>query len=229
MNVAIIVAAGAGQRMASARAKQFLNLGGEPVLVHALRSFERCAEVDEVILVLPETERKTFSSQLSAFGLEKVKRNIAGGQERQDSVFLGLQLIEPQRTEIVIIHDGVRPLVTSEQITGVIQQAREVGAALLAAPATDTVKEVQDCRVVNTLDRRRVYLVQTPQAFRADIILAAHQRARAQGLRATDDAALVEQCGFPVAVVEGTWENIKITRPEDLALAEFLLSKRVEQ
>jgi 2-C-methyl-D-erythritol 4-phosphate cytidylyltransferase len=222
MNIAIVVAAGAGQRMAAARAKQFLDLGGEPVVVHTLRAFERCAEVDEVILVLPETERAAFASQLAGFGLRKIKHLVAGGHERQDSVANGLQLIQPQNTGMVIVHDGVRPLVTSEQISRTIQQAQRTGAAVSAVPATDTVKEVEDHLVIKTLDRRRLYLVQTPQAFRADIIVAAYERARAEGLRATDDAALVEHCGFPVAVVEGTWQNVKITRPEDLILAEFL-------
>lgn len=225
MNIAIIVAAGTGQRLRARRAKQFLDLCGEPVVVHALRPFEQCAEVDQVILVLPEPEREAFAARLPTFGLKKVTHIVVGGRERQDSVWQGLQLVDPALTEIVIIHDGVRPLITAEQISRVIQQARRSGAAILATRVTDTIKEVEGDRVIKTLDRRRLYLVQTPQAFGAEILVSAYQRARAEGLRATDDAALVEQFGVSVSVVEGSGDNLKITWPEDLALAEFLLKR----
>jgi len=226
VNSAIIVAAGEGQRLGTQRAKQFLDLCGEPVLVHTLKAFDQCTDVHQVILVVPTEVRETFAAQLPAFGLKKVSRIIAGGRERQDSVWRGLQLVDTTLTEMVVIHDGVRPLVTPEQIQGVIDQARSSGAATLAIPVTDTIKEVEGSQVIKTLDRRRLYLVQTPQAFRAEILVSAYQRACAEGLRATDDAALVEQCGVPVTIVEGSRDNLKITWPEDLALAEFLLLKR---
>jgi 2-C-methyl-D-erythritol 4-phosphate cytidylyltransferase len=226
VNTAIIVAAGEGQRLGTLRPKQFLDLCGEPMLVHTLRAFDHCADVDEVILVLAAEERDAFAGGLSAFNLKKVSRVVAGGSERQDSVWQGLHWVDSARTEIVAVHDGVRPLVTPEQISRVLAQARRSGAATLAIPVTDTIKEVEGAQVMKTLDRRRLYLVQTPQAFRTEILVTAYQRARAEGRRATDDAALVEQCGLAVAVVEGSRENMKITWPEDLALAEFLLKRR---
>jgi 2-C-methyl-D-erythritol 4-phosphate cytidylyltransferase len=226
VNIAIIVAAGSGHRLDGQRAKQFLDLCGEPVLVHALRAFEQCGKVEQVILVLPESERESFAARLPVYGLRKIARIVGGGPERQDSVWCGLQQIDLSLTDVVIIHDGVRPLITADQISRVIDKARRAEAAIIAVPVTDTLKEVEGDRVVQTLDRRRYYLVQTPQAFRAGIIIGAHQRARDEGFRATDDAALVERCGMCVSVVEGSWDNLKITWPEDLALAEFLLKRR---
>lgn len=226
VNTAIIVAAGEGQRLGTPRPKQFLELCGEPVLVHTLRAFDCCADVDEVILVLAAEERETFAGCLSAFNLNKVSQVVEGGAERQDSVWQGLQRVDRARTEIVAVHDGVRPLVTPGHISRVVAQARRSGAATLAVPVTDTIKEVEGAQVLKTLDRRRLYLVQTPQAFRTEILVSAYTRARAEGRRATDDAALVEQCGLAVAVVEGSRDNVKITWPEDLALAEFLLKRR---
>jgi 2-C-methyl-D-erythritol 4-phosphate cytidylyltransferase len=215
-----------GQRLERPRAKQFLHLCGEPVVVHALKAFEQCPQVDRVLLVLPETDRDAFADLLPAFGMKKVSQIVAGGRERQDSVWHGLQMVDLDHTEIVAVHDGVRPLITPAQISRVIDQARRSGAAILAIPVTDTLKEVEADQVIKTLDRRRLYLVQTPQAFRAEILIDAYQRAYAEGLRATDDAALVEQGGGSVSVVEGSHDNLKITWPEDLALAEFLLKRR---
>lgn len=226
VNTAIIVAAGEGRRLEASRHKQFLDLCGEPVVVHTLRAFERCADIDEVILVLPADQCDEFASDLPAYRLGKVSRVVAGGPERQDSVWQGLRWVDVARTEIVVVHDGVRPLVRPEQISRVLAQARRWGAATLAIPVTDTVKEVDDFQVKRTLDRGRLHLVQTPQAFRAEILVSAYRQALAEGRRATDDAALVEQCGVTVAVVEGSRENLKITWPEDLALAEFLLKRR---
>ncbi len=225
MNVAIIVAGGIGRRMGAARAKPFLELCGEPVVIHTLRAFEACPAVDEIILVVPESEQQGVMARLASSGLVKVTRVVVGGAERQDSVWNGLQQIDRAATELVIIHDGVRPLVTPDEITAVAEEARRSGAAIPALPATDTIKEVEGNRVIKTLDRHRLYLVQTPQAFRAEIIISAHERARAEGRQATDDAALVEQAGFPVSIVGGSRTNFKITWPEDLVIAEYLLKR----
>ncbi|RMG54322.1 MAG: 2-C-methyl-D-erythritol 4-phosphate cytidylyltransferase [Acidobacteria bacterium] len=225
MNVAIIVAGGIGRRMGAARAKPFLELCGEPVVIHTLRAFEACSAVDEIILVVHERERQEAMARLSSGDLAKVARVVVGGPERQDSVWNGLRHVDRAATELVIIHDGVRPLITPDQIAAVAEEARRSGAAILALPATDTIKEVEGNRVIKTLDRHRLYLVQTPQAFRAEIIISAHERARAEGRRATDDAALVEQAGFPVSIVGGSRINFKITWPEDLVIAEFLLKR----
>lgn len=226
MNVAIIVAAGAGQRMGSERPKQFLNLCGEPVLVHTVRAFEQCRSVDQIIVVLPEQDHFDMATQLSAAGFNKIVNVVPGGQERQDSVWNGLQAVDAAKTDIVVIHDGVRPLVTGEEITAVIAEAHRSGAAVVGYPVTDTLKEVQSSRIIKTVDRRRFYLVQTPQAFRFSIILSAYQRALSDGVGATDDASLVERGDCVVTVVPGSRQNIKITWPEDLALAEFWLQRR---
>jgi 2-C-methyl-D-erythritol 4-phosphate cytidylyltransferase len=222
----IVVAAGTGQRLGAERPKQFLSLCGEPVLIHTLRAFESCRQVNQIILVLPEHDRTKFSTNLPAYGLKKIARIVHGGPERQDSVWNGLQVLDPAQTDIVLVHDGARPLVTSEEIAKVVSEAQQNGAATIGYPVTDTLKEVESGQIIKTVDRRRFYLVQTPQAFRVDILLNAYQRAFDGGLRATDDATLVEQSGVPVSVVEGSRENIKITWPDDLALAEFWLNRR---
>ena len=157
--------------------------------------------------------------------MRKVSRVVAGGSERQESVSKGLQAINSPNAEIVVVHNAVRPFVSVSQIIEVIERAKAVGAALLALPVTDTVKEVTDGIVARTLDRRQIYLAQTPQAFRIDLLREAHRRANKENLLATDDAALVEGLGVPVAIVEGSPQNIKITRPSDLALGEMILKE----
>jgi len=223
VNVAIVAAAGYGQRLGAKRAKQFLDLAGEPVLIRTLRHFEECPHVDQIIVALPEEEKDPFTQLASAFRLKKIAHLIAGGEERQESVYNALQVVPREHTEIIVVHDGVRPFVTSEEIARVIEAARAVGAAILAVPASDTVKEVEGNRVIRTLNRSRLYLVQTPQAFRSEVLFEAYERAMREGFIATDDAALVEHYGWPVCVVEGSARNIKITWPEDLILGEALL------
>lgn len=225
MNVAIVPAAGQGRRMGGGTAKQFLELAGEPVLVHTLRRFDACPSIDDVVVVLPEGAAAGFLQTAAAAGLRKVSRVVAGGAERQDSVARGLAVVRPETANVVVVHDGVRPFVTPEQIAAVVERAAATGAAILAVRATDTVKEVDGDGVVRTLDRGRVALAQTPQAFRYEWFRDAVERARAGGWTVTDDASLVEQAGYPVEIVEGSPFNVKITRPEDLALARFLLEQ----
>jgi 2-C-methyl-D-erythritol 4-phosphate cytidylyltransferase len=157
--------------------------------------------------------------------LRKITRVITGGSERQESVAKGLQAINNPNSKIVIVHDGVRPFVTVQQIIEVIDRAKESGAAMLALPVTDTVKEVTDGVVTRTLDRKHIYLAQTPQAFRIDLLREAHRKASVDNVMATDDAALVERLGATVAVVEGSPHNIKITRKQDLAMAELIMKE----
>jgi 2-C-methyl-D-erythritol 4-phosphate cytidylyltransferase len=225
MNTAIIPAAGQGRRMGAPRAKQFLELGREPVLVHTLKRFDACSAIDAVIVVLPAEATSGFLEIAGRSGLRKVVRVVTGGAERRDSVAKGLAAVRPDPDAIVVVHDGVRPFVTPAQIAEVVERARATGGALLALYATDTVKEVGEGRVVRTLDRARIALAQTPQAFRYPIIAEAYERARREAWDATDDASLVERLGHPVEVVEGSPVNIKITRPEDLPLARFILSE----
>ena len=222
--VAIIPAAGSGIRMESKRAKQFLTLDGKPILALTLEPFQE-SSVDAVVLVVPQDDVEYCREDIvERFGLTKVEKIVPGGKRRQDSVRLGLEATEG-KYDFVLIHDGVRPLIEKEIIEGVIKEAMVNRAVITALPARETVKEVNDLRhVVKTYDRKRVWMVQTPQAFRYQDILGAHQKALKEGWEeATDDALLVEKSGITVKVVEGSEKNIKVTTPHDLELARILL------
>ncbi len=203
--------------------KAFLSLLGEPILLRALRPFEACADVHRVLVVVPEELCSRAEEMLGSASVTKLEAVIAGGPERTHSVFRALRAIPHDVADIILVHDGVRPFVTPEEIARVIARARTSGAAILAVPLAETVKEVEDERIVSTLDRRRLYLAQTPQAFRATLLREAYERAMREGIVATDDAALVERCGWPVFIVAGSARNLKITWPEDLFMAEALL------
>jgi 2-C-methyl-D-erythritol 4-phosphate cytidylyltransferase len=222
LNTAIIPAAGIGARMHADRAKQMLELGGVPVLVHTLRRFQQCDAVDQIILVLQPAQTTDMLGLVSRYNLTKVARVVGGGAERQDSVYRGLQVVREENAGIIIVHDAVRPFVKPEEIRAVIERAESTGAALMALAATDTIKQVKSGRVQRTLDRRRIYYAQTPQAFRYSVIRDAFERAYAEGFMGTDESQLVERFGHRVSVVEGSPINIKITRPFDLRLAEVI-------
>ncbi|MFL6216745.1 MAG: 2-C-methyl-D-erythritol 4-phosphate cytidylyltransferase [Blastocatellia bacterium] len=222
LNIAVIPAAGIGSRMHIDRAKQMLELAGVPLLVHTLRRFEACDAVHQVILVLQPNLTSDVLALISRHNLKKIARVVGGGAERQDSVYRGLQVIQPQTAGVVAVHDAVRPFVRPEEIRLVIERAEATGAALMALAATDTIKQVHRGRVQRTLDRKRIYHAQTPQAFRYEIIKEAYDRAYAEGYTATDDSQLVERAGHRVAVIEGSPLNIKITRPLDLRIAEAI-------
>lgn len=214
---AIIVAAGEGIRFGGE--KQAAALGGKAVLEWSLSAFERSPEVSEIILVL---KRDRFARQdLSRFG--KISQVAPGGRERQDSVSSGLSLVDPARTEIVLVHDGVRPLVSEEMIHRVILGARRFGAAVPVIPLEDTIKRGDGEWVIGTEDRTNLYRTQTPQGFQYDILMGALKAAEGAGRYATDEASLVEQAGGRVALVEGDPRNIKITSPGDLKIAEALI------
>jgi 2-C-methyl-D-erythritol 4-phosphate cytidylyltransferase len=219
----LIVAAGAGRRFQASVAKQFVELGGEPLLVRTVRNFNASACIDQIVIVLPATEITEFREALAGYHFEKVVDLIAGGAERQDSVAAGLAWSEEHMPEMILVHDGVRPFAEESLIRRVLIAAREHGAAIPAVRPADTVKRGGEGFVLETLDREELYLVQTPQAFRAQILRAAYDHARQTGMRATDEAALVEAIGYRVALVEGSPRNMKITRKEDLRVAEMLL------
>ena len=225
LNTAIIPAAGIGARMHADRAKQMLELGGVPLIVHTLRRFEQCDQVDRVILVLQPNLTQEVLALVSRHNLKKVARVVAGGAERQDSVYRGLLVIKPEDAGIIAVHDAVRPFVRPDEIRAVIERAESKGAALMAVAATDTIKQVKTSRVQRTLERRQIFYAQTPQAFRYEIIREAYERAYRDGFMATDDSQLVERLGHRVSVVEGSPINIKITRPFDLKLAEVIHSE----
>jgi len=225
MNIAIIAAAGAGTRMASDRPKQFLLLAGTPVLIHTLKVFEQCESIQEVIVVLPAEESAGFLSLAGKFGLRKVARVVPGGVTRADSVKRGLAAIRAATAEIVVVHDGVRPFVTVEEIDATVAAAQIDGAAILVAPVTDTIKQVSDQRVERTLDRGVLRRAMTPQCFRYEVLRQAYQAADVTDASLTDESVLVEKIGIPVSVVEGSPRNIKITTADDLAIAEAILGE----
>lgn len=228
MNVAIIPAAGSGTRLGAATPKQFIEIAGEPVIMHTLRRFDACPEIDLVAVALPENRLQDFESQARRHGFGKRLRAVSGGSERSESIANALEIVDDLAPEIVVIHDAVRPFVAPELITAVIDRARAAGAAIVARRATDTIKEVEEGFILRTIDRRRIYHAQTPQAFRYDLYRRANDDARRSGLGAdhfTDDAMLVERLGARVAIIEGPASNLKITTPEDLLLAEGLLSQ----
>jgi 2-C-methyl-D-erythritol 4-phosphate cytidylyltransferase len=225
MNVAIIAAAGRGERAGGKRAKQFQELGGIPVIIHTLRRFEHSSTIGQTIVVLQADEVSSFLALAGRYGLAKLSRVVAGGETRTESIWRGLQAVRAATAGVVAVHDGVRPFVTVEEIDRVVRKAEETGAAILAARATDTIKEVASGCIERTLARESLWHAQTPQAFRYDLLRRAYERAREEACDATDDSALVEQLGVAVSVVEGSARNIKITRPEDFALAEILLKE----
>jgi 2-C-methyl-D-erythritol 4-phosphate cytidylyltransferase len=228
MNVAIVVAAGKGTRLGGDRPKQFLELGGVPIIVHALRQFERSREISEVITVLPAEDTAGFQSVAKKFGLTKAGRAIAGGATRAQSVRCGLNAISD--AEIVAVHDGVRPFVTPDEIDRVVEAAMPTGAAILTALVSDTIKRVAGPRVVETLPRAQLRRALTPQCFRFEVLKEAYQALdalEAEGIEITDDSLLVERLEIEIVAVEGNARNIKITTQADLAWAESLLASVV--
>ncbi len=227
MKVTVLVpAAGSGTRMGKGVKKQFLLLAGRPVLAHTLQFFEQIKEVSEIIPIVPQDELEhCLEDCVDGQNLKKVKRVVPGGHQRQDSVFNGLKSVEPG-TDVVMVHDGVRPFLTPELVDELLKALDVCDGAILAVPAKDTLKEVtKDGVVKKTLDRKSCYQVQTPQAFRYHVLKNAFEKAYADGFYGTDEASLVERCGGKVKVVTGSYSNIKITTPEDMVMAEALLKK----
>lgn len=224
---ALIPAAGMGRRMGKAVAKQFLPLGDRPMLAHTLLAFQRAAEVDEIIPILSEEDMENcLRDIIEPFHITKVRTLVVGGKERQDSVFNGLEKVEKD-TAVVIVHDGVRPFVTLELIREAVEAARRGECVAVGVPLKDTVKEVDAKGVVrHTLERSRLWAIQTPQAFPAKVLKRAYEESYKHQVYGTDDAMLVERAGTKVRVIMGSYENIKITTPEDLILAEEILKRR---
>lgn len=225
---AVIAAGGAGRRLGGEVAKQFTELAGRPLLLHTLRPFLDDSRFVAIVLVLPAEEAAEPPAWLAALAREELRLEVvAGGRERGDSVRLGVEAT-PENADVVLVHDGVRPLVDAGVIERVLDAlARGHAGAVAALPVSDTIKEVDESGfVVRTLDRSRLWAVQTPQGFPRAVILDAYRRAAADGVVATDDAALVERYGGVVALVEGSPDNLKVTRPGDLALAEAIIASR---
>ena len=217
--IAIIAAGGQGKRIIATDSerklpKQFLMLRDKPVLAHTVDKFERCELVDEI----------GYCSQaiVDKYSFRKVRKVICGGKERQDSVHLGLKAC-PNNTSIVVIHDGVRPLISVDRISESIKMCQEKKAVVVAVPVEETIKRVEQGNIVTTLDRSKLWLTQTPQTFEYKLILDAYGKAEENNSVGTDDSVLVERLGHEVTILEGDYKNIKITTMEDLHAAEKLL------
>ncbi len=225
--VAVVPAGGTGKRMGAGTPKQFLMLDGVPMMLHSLRALERAPSVAEVVLVVPKQERaRALTEVVERYGLKKVLKVVPGGATRQESVHHGLNEVDAD-VEIVVVHDAVRPFVTEDLIERSIEAARKHGGAIAAVPMKDTPKQAgPDGLIQKTLDRAGLWLAQTPQTFRRALVVEAYRKAEIERLHATDDAALVERLGHKVGIVQGSWENIKITMPEDMILAEAILASR---
>ena len=224
MNFAIIVAAGQGTRMGGTLSKQYLPLDGLPILRRTLDVFIHSGHFQKIVVVAAVADKAYCRRKvLDALDMGQTIRLVSGGRERQESVFNGLEAIDGQDGDVVLIHDGVRPLIPFAVLDGCIDGTQTHGACIAAVPASDTLKRVDaDGHIAQTLPRTTIWQAQTPQGFRLGLIREAHQRARKEGFRSTDDAQLVERLGHRVAIVPGSRFNIKITTPEDLPLAEAI-------
>ena len=224
--IAIILAAGTGRRMGGETPKLFLPLGGRPILSYTLEAFEKAEQVRAVVVVTHESMSDACQKGIvERFGLRKVTDLIVGGAERQDSVRAGLHAVRG-RADIVVVHDGDRPFVTPDLIDNSVEMCKESEGAVTAVPLTDTVKVAKAGRVIETLDRTRLWAAQTPQTFPFDLLWEAHEKARSERIKGTDEASLVERLGHSPTLIEGLQENIKITTPGDLLLAETILKNR---
>ncbi|MDI6716273.1 MAG: 2-C-methyl-D-erythritol 4-phosphate cytidylyltransferase [Actinomycetota bacterium] len=227
MNLAIIVAAGKGKRMGLKGGKQFITLLDKPLLAYTLVSFQQAASIDSIVIVTTQEDHDKSLSVTEKFNIVKVDRVVIGGEERQDSVYNGLKAAKDfKKVDVVVVHDGARPLVEPELIDRVVDGVAGCHGAIAGIPAKDTIKLVSGDQVFKTIDRTQLWQIQTPQAFLFDALLAAHEKAKADKFYGTDDSVLVERIGGKVRVVMGSDENIKVTTPTDLALAEAILRNR---
>jgi len=221
MNTAIIVAAGSGTRFKSDKPKQFVEIHGKPLIVHTLERFQAAASIQAIILVLPDGRIDEFAKITERFPFEKLFAVVAGGSTRAESVQKGFDAIAPA-TEIVAVHDGARPLVSPNEIDATVEKAKATGAACLVASVIDTIKTVRGDEIANTLDREKLRRALTPQAFRVEVLERAFNVGDLSE-SVTDECYLVERLGHPIAFVEGSARNIKITHLDDLVLADALL------
>jgi 2-C-methyl-D-erythritol 4-phosphate cytidylyltransferase len=223
---ALIPAAGQGRRVGSGTEKQFLRMGTKVLLAHTLARFEATPTIDQIVVIVPPGREAFCDTEVvKAEGFRKISRVIAGAETRQGSVAAGFQYIS-EEVDIVVVHDGARPFVTPSLIQAAIDMAAAAGSVVVAVPESDTLKRVTgDHTVVETLDRRQLWRAQTPQAFRRHILQEALRYAARHQIEATDEASLVESLHYPVRVIPGSTWNFKVTSPDDLVLAECLLTR----
>lgn len=222
---AVIPAAGLGRRFGDGANKQFLMLGGKPLLIWAIQALEGLPDIYEIIPVLKDGDMESGIRMIEEYGIKKVRRIAPGGKERQDSVFHGLKIVS-NKEGIVIVHDAVRPLIEPSLVAHAITQLKDCEGVVVGVPVKDTIKEVEEGEVKRTLRRDGLWSVQTPQVFRYETIYEAYDRAVKESFYSTDDSALVEKYGGRVRMVMGSYKNIKITTPEDMKMAELFLEMR---
>lgn len=226
---AVIVAAGSGKRMGASGNKLWLTLAGKSILAHTVECFATHPLIEKTILVVSERDVQEVKKWLSTVPFQDRIKLTVGGAERQDSVRAGLHQLKDS-VEYVLVHDGARPFITDEQIKAIIAKVQQDDATVMAVPVKDTIKVVNpDGMVQSTPQRQSLWAVQTPQAFRLSLLIEAHEKAEASKQMGTDDAMLVEWLGKPVSVLMGSYENIKITTPDDLWFGEEILRKRRER
>lgn len=222
----VIVAAGIGKRMKSKLNKQYILLNEKPILAHTIERFEQNEYIDEIIVVARSEEIDYCKySVIDKYEFKKVEGVVGGGVERQDSVYNGLKACDKE-TSVVLIHDGARPFIKDEEIESIIIETLENDACVIGVRVKDTIKVVSSKKyIIDTPDREYLWAVHTPQAFRYSLILEAHEMCKREGLSVTDDSMLVEKLGVKVKMIEGSYDNIKITTPEDLYMAASILER----
>lgn len=219
---AIIAAAGSGTRMGSDVSKQFIEIGGMPVLARTLSVFESAFKIDEIIIATRECDIDDVWSIVQKYKIKKAAAVICGGETRQETISKALESVSG---EAVLIHDGARPFIKAEQINEVAEALYDNDAAALGIPVTDTIKTVKDGYITGTIDRANLVSIQTPQGFKTDVIKKAHERAAENGITVTDDCALCEEMGIKIKVIQGSQTNIKLTTQGDLAIADGIIAK----
>ncbi|SOC09013.1 2-C-methyl-D-erythritol 4-phosphate cytidylyltransferase [Ureibacillus xyleni] len=221
----VLPAAGSGKRMGAGQNKLFLLLANKPILIHTLEVFQQDENCTGIWLAVKPEEREFIQQLLEQYSITKVKGLPNGGEERQHSVHSCIK--EMEQVEIVLVHDAARPFITHEIIMRLVERAKEQGAAIAGVKAKDTMKKVRDGIIIETVDRESLWMIQTPQAFRFDLLAEAEDVAEKVGFLGTDEAMLVERLGYPVHIVEASYDNLKMTTKEDLVLGEAILKKRV--
>ncbi len=220
----IIPAAGQGKRMGAGKNKLLLELNNLPILIHSLRVFEEDELCEGIIIAVSPQDAAEINHLLKKYNVKKVLDLVPGGKERQDSIFNALKTVKTDG--IILVHDAARPFILKKDIHRLLDMALDTGAAIIGVPAKDTMKTVRENVVLATVERSSLWVVQTPQAFRFSILFRAYEQAEKDAFIGTDDSSLVERISYPVTMVEGDYDNIKLTTQEDLFFAEAIVKKR---
>lgn len=228
MNYTVVLpAAGSGKRMKADKNKLLLELFNKPIFLYTLEVFQQDPNCDAIWLAVKEQEQELIEGYVKRYNITKVQGYATGGAERQDSVRACLEAIPP--CGVVLVHDAARPFIDQAVIADLVDTAQTTGAAIAAVPVKDTIKKAENGIISETVDRNQLWMIQTPQAFRYALILEAAQKAHQDGFMGTDEAVLVERLNYPVAIVESTYENIKMTTPDDLIYGKAILESRLQE